>query len=270
MTSARYAVMGNPIEHSQSPLIHRLFAEQTQQDLVYHALLVAHEQFPAAVATFWQQGGQGLNVTVPFKQQAWALAEVKHEGAELAGAVNTLLQQEGRVHGYNTDGVGLVRDLRDNLNITLSDKSILMLGAGGAARGVLLPLLQCQPKQIWIANRSAQKAEQLAQKFAPFGPVVGSGFAAIKGQFEVVIHATAAGLTRQVPDIDPALIQPHSVCYDLMYGQVPTAFVEWARAQGADVAVDGLGMLVEQAAEAFRIWRDVSPNTAAVMAQLRP
>ena len=269
MTQDHYAVMGNPIKHSQSPTIHGLFAQQTGQQMTYEKLLVAEDAFVNTVAAFWQQGGKGLNITVPFKQAAWALAEVKDDLAETAGAVNTLMQRDGQIYGYNTDGVGLVRDLTENCQISLADTSILILGAGGAARGVMLPLLKMRPKRIWIANRTAEKAAQLVDQFSAYGPVVGSGLDAIEGTFELVINATAAGLTQRIPHIDPALIHARSACYDMMYGQEPTAFVAWAKTQGARVVFDGLGMLVEQAAQAFNLWRQVVPNTAPVIAQLR-
>ena len=271
MPSDRYAVMGNPVAHSKSPLIHRLFAEQTGQDMVYEAILVPRDGFARAVADFCAAGGKGLNVTVPFKQEAWQLATRRSERAERAGAVNTLaIEGAGDLYGDNTDGVGLVRDLKINQGVELAGRRILLIGAGGAARGVLAPLLAERPARLVIANRTVSRAAELAQAFRDLGPVEGCGFADLAGRgFDVVINATAAGLEGRVPDLPAGPITPDSVCYDMMYGSEPTAFVRHARALGARLAVDGLGMLVEQAAESFLLWRGVRPDTAPVIARLR-
>ena len=265
-----YAVMGNPIGHSKSPQIHRMFAEQTGESIGYDALLVAEDGFAEAVVEFMAMGGKGLNVTVPFKQEAWQIADRLSSRAERAGAVNTLSIGDGVLNGDNTDGVGLVRDLTANLGIEISDRSILMLGAGGAARGVLAPLLAQQPGGIHIANRTPARAVELADAFADLGMLVGTGFEALAGlHFDIVINATAAGLQGQVPGLPPGVIDADSFCYDMMYGTEPTAFMRYAAAQGCEASHDGLGMLVEQAAESFRVWRKVSPDTAPVIAALR-
>ena len=265
----RYAVMGNPIAHSRSPQIHARFARQCGQDMTYAAQWVAEDGFPAAARAFWAAGGRGLNVTVPFKTQAHALAETRSERAELAGAVNTLMLGEAGVFGDNTDGAGLVRDLRGNLGLTLAGKRILVLGAGGAVRGVLGPLLAEAPAALLIANRTAAKAEALAERFASLGPVTGGGWAAVEGAFDCIINGTAAGLAGETPPIPDDALRAGGACYDMVYGNEPTAFVRWGRAHGAAVSADGLGMLVEQAAESFWLWRGVRPETRSVIQALR-
>jgi len=267
----RYAVMGNPIAHSKSPQIHQLFAKQTGQAISYQAILVEKDRFAEAVAEFLASGGKGLNVTVPFKQQAWQLADQLSSRAQRAGAVNTLMaRNDGTLFGDNTDGAGLVRDLTRNLGIKLRARRILMLGAGGAARGVLAPLLAEEPSALAIANRTAARAVQLAERFADLGDLTGCGFAALAGEtFDVVINATAAGLQGEVPDLPEGVIGSQTCCYDMMYGSAPTAFMQYAQARGARCAFDGLGMLVEQAAESFHLWRGVSPQTGPVIDLLR-
>ncbi len=267
----RYAVMGNPIAHSKSPRIHTLFAEQTGQDLEYAAILVEPGHFPEAVAAFQASGGKGLNITVPFKQDAWALASRRSPRAERAGAVNTLvLENSGEHFGDNTDGAGLVRDLLHNHGSTIKAKRLLLVGAGGAARGVLDPLLDEHPALLVIANRTPDKAVDLARRFCEIGRVEGCGFDDLEGQaFDLVINATAAGLSGAVPDLPSGVVGTHTWCYDMMYGDEPTAFVRWARARGAARALDGLGMLVEQAAESFYLWRQIRPDTVPVIAALR-
>lgn len=266
-----YAVMGNPIGHSKSPLIHTLFAAQTGQVLLYEAILVEHGNFPAAVTAFRAEGGQGLNITVPFKQEAWLLAAQRTPRAERAGAVNTLWwDPEDRLQGDTTDGAGLVRDLRVNQDVQLAGRRILLVGAGGAARGVIEALLNERPTNLTVANRTEEKAVELATRFASFGPVSGCGFDALAGEsFDLVINATAAGLSGEVPALHPNVFDPGAVAYDMVYGATPTAFVRWALLAGAAQAWDGTGMLVEQAAEAFEIWRGVRPETGPVIAQLR-
>lgn len=265
-----YAVMGNPIAHSKSPQIHRLFAQQTGQPLRYEKRLVPVDGFAAAVRAFVAEGGKGLNVTVPFKQEAWALVDARSERAETAGAVNTILvHSDGRLYGDNTDGVGLVRDLHRN-GVTLAGQQLLLLGAGGAARGVVPALLQEIPARITIANRTASKAEDLAARFGARTPLRGCGFEALAGQqYHVVINATSAGLGGEVPPLPEDLLGLGASCYDMVYAAEPTPFVRWARAHGACQALDGLGMLVEQAAESFALWRGVSPDTAPVIDVLR-
>lgn len=267
----RYAVMGNPIDHSKSPRIHTLFAQQSQQIIQYDALLVAMDGFATEVVQFFNQGGKGLNITVPFKQQAWKLVDEKSPRAECAGAVNTIvLQADGQLFGDNTDGIGLVRDIGENLQIPLANQRILLLGAGGAARGAIAPLLAQKPQWLLIANRTPEKAIALAQHFATLGPISGCGFQDVSTQtFDLVINATAASLNDQVPDIPASVLAPSACCYDMMYAKEATAFQTWARQVGAAQAVDGLGMLVEQAAEAFYLWRGIRPQTKPVIATLR-
>lgn len=266
----RYAVMGNPIAHSRSPRIHSLFAAQTGQTLVYDAMLVEPGAFDQAVRTFVQQGGRGLNVTVPFKQDAWRLCDRRSPRAERAGAVNTIVVEDDDLYGDNTDGVGLLRDLRDNHGVALAGARILVLGAGGAVRGVLEPLLQQGPQRLVIANRTAARAEELAARFRELGSVSGGGFETLRGaQFDLVINGTAASIAGDVPPLPPGVLADDCACYDMMYGPEPTAFMNWARQAGAAVVLDGLGMLVEQAAESFRLWRGVQPRTAPVIETLR-
>ncbi len=267
----RYAVMGNPIAHSKSPRIHTLFATQFGHHIEYRAILVEPGHFARAVAEFQAQSGKGLNVTVPFKEEAWALAATRSARAQHAGAVNTLLLDPSGAHyGDNTDGVGLVRDLKGNLGCELAGKRVLLLGAGGAARGVIEPLLGEKPSLLVIANRTRGKAVELARAFRECGRVEGYGLDDLAGQsFDVIINATAAGLRGEVPALPPGVVQAHSWCYDMMYADEPTAFVRWAQEHGAARAVDGLGMLVEQAAEAFFLWRGVRPATEPVIRVLR-
>lgn len=267
----RYAVMGNPIAHSKSPLIHRQFAGQTGQVLTYDAILVDIGRFTEAVDAFRRDGGKGLNVTVPFKQDAWRLASRRTPRAERAGAVNTLWWDgDERLCGDTTDGVGLVRDLCDNHGIRIEGRRVLLVGAGGAARGVIEPLLAERPATLVIANRTPERAHELAAIFGGLGPITGCGFGELSGRsFDLAINATAAGLTGEVPPLPATVFAPGACAYDMMYGSEPTAFVRWSLAQGCARALDGLGMLVEQAAEAFFIWRGVRPDTAPVIARLR-
>ena len=265
----RYAVMGNPIGHSKSPQIHALFAEQTRQDIRYEAILVPVDGFAQAVDQFRKQGGKGLNITVPFKQEAWALATQRSRRAEQAGAVNTLSIQNNTLTGDNTDGIGLVRDLTANHHVSITDKRLLLLGAGGAARGVIAPLAEQAPAGITIANRTVSKATELAKLFHDLGNIQSCSFTELAGEiFDVVINATAAGLNNRTPDIPDSIISSDTVCYDMMYGKEATAFVRYAKQRGVKQAFDGLGMLVEQAAESFYIWRGVRPETRAVIAEL--
>jgi shikimate dehydrogenase len=269
--SDRYAVMGNPVAHSKSPFIHASFARQSAQDLHYDALLVPLDGFTRAVNEFFAAGGKGLNVTVPFKQEAWALAQVRSPGAELAGAVNTLLlNADGKLAGHNTDGPGLVRDLTVNAGGVLRDKRILVLGAGGATRGIALPILEQKPRELVIANRTESKALELAELFAPYGNVAGCGYGDLAGQrFDWVLNATAASLEGSLPPLPDDILERDAWCYDLMYAKEPTIFCRWAQQHGAARSLDGLGMLVEQAAEAFLLWRGLRPETAAVLRELR-
>ncbi|WP_040409088.1 shikimate dehydrogenase [Arhodomonas aquaeolei] len=266
----RYAVMGNPIAHSRSPEIHRRFAEQTGEAIRYERILVPEGGFAGAVAEFEAAGGAGLNVTVPFKGDAWALADTLSDRAERARAVNTLIISDAGLYGDNTDGIGLVRDLRDNHGVTLAGARVLILGAGGAARGALPSLLEEAPASVHVANRTAERARELAAAFADLGTVTGSGYETLaEMRFDVVINATSAGLTGELPPLPDTLLAPGACCYDMVYADELTAFVRWARTHGAAVAADGLGMLVEQAAESFFLWRGHRPRTAPVIEALR-
>lgn len=266
----QYAVMGNPIAHSKSPRIHAMFAEQTSQRLEYHAVQVDHGGFASAVAHFDATGGKGLNITVPFKQEAWKLVHERSERAERAGAVNTIRFEKKKLYGDNTDGVGLVNDLTKNNDIELKGKTILLMGAGGAARGVMAPLLEQQPASLVIVNRTPDKAVELADAFKDMGNVSGCGYPAIQGkQFDIVINATAASLQGELPPLPDDLLKDNTVCYDMMYGAEPTTFMQWANEHGAVKVLDGLGMLVEQAAESFYIWRGVRPETKPIIQALR-
>lgn len=269
----RYAVFGNPIAHSKSPRIHAAFAAQTGQTLSYEARLAPLDGFAEAVAVFRGEGGLGANVTVPFKEQAYALCDRLSERAQAAGAVNTLTFAADGIQGDNTDGIGLVNDLVNNLGFDLSGKRVLLLGAGGAARGVVLPLLERGPAALFIANRTPEKAVELAChfdgpgfRFASSG-LRGGGYADIAGQYDLVINATAASLAGDLPPLPAGLFAAGALAYDMMYGK-DTPFLAFARNEGARGA-DGLGMLVEQAAEAFSLWRGVRPETRPVIASLR-
>lgn len=268
-----YAVIGNPIAHSKSPQIHAAFARQTGQDLVYEALLAPVDGFAQTVADFRARGGRGVNVTVPFKLEAFALADRHSPRAHAAGAVNTLAFEADGILGDNTDGAGLVRDLGVNLNFPLAGRRILLLGAGGATRGVLLPLLDSGPASLTIANRTVGKAEALAALFAAragAAVVDACGFDALAGRrFDLVINATAASLADELPPLPPGLYAEDALAYDMMYGRGPTRFMHAALADGAARAADGLGMLVEQAAESFTLWRGVRPDSGPVLAALR-
>lgn len=265
----RYAVFGNPIAHSKSPQIHRLFAEQTGQTLSYEPLLAPLEDFAGFATSFFEQG-LGANVTVPFKEEAFRLADQLTERARRAGAVNTLKKRDdGTLQGDNTDGIGLVRDLLDNAGVVLEGKRILLLGAGGAVRGVLEPLLAQRPMTLVIANRTLSKAAQLADEFAELGTITASAFDQLEGPFDVIINGTSASLGGELPPLADDLVQSGvTVCYDMMYGATPTPFCQWAAELGASTR-DGLGMLVEQAAAAFELWRGVRPASGPVLAQLR-
>ena len=268
-TTDRYAVMGNPIAHSKSPDIHKLFAKQTQQDLSYEAIFVETEKFKLSVHDFAHAGGKGLNITVPFKQQAWELATQRSQRAELAGAVNTLsLNDDDQYVGDNTDGIGLVQDLLINGAI-LQNSRILLLGAGGAAKGVLLPLLNENPAEIVITNRTVSKAKLLCEQFHD-KRLQAYGFNEIPQQsFDLIINATSASLSGGYPAISPQLIQQKTICYDMVYSKKLTPFLQWAKEQGAVSVFDGLGMLVAQAAASFHIWRQCLPQTGLVIDALK-
>jgi shikimate dehydrogenase len=267
----RYCVFGNPIAHSKSPEIHAAFAAQTGQDLQYERRLAPLDGFAAAVQAFIAEGGKGANVTVPFKLEAVRLAQALTIRARAAGAVNTLVFSDDGIIGDNTDGAGLVADIVDNAGVAITGKRVLLLGAGGAVRGVVLPMLEHRPAQLVIANRTVAKAEELATQFAALGGagvVAACGFAEIDGAFDIVINGTAASLSAEVPAIAPAVFAPGALALDMMYGAEPTVFLQFAGRHGARLR-DGLGMLVEQAAEAFLLWRGVKPATADILASLR-
>jgi shikimate dehydrogenase len=272
----RYCVIGNPIAHSKSPEIHAAFARQTGQDLAYERCLAPSDGFADKVRELIEQGYRGANVTVPFKLEAFALATRLRERARVAGAVNTLVFEDGEIVGDNTDGPGLVADIVQNAGVPLAGKRVLLLGAGGAARGVILPILQHGPAGIVIANRTRATADALVGQFAGHaahaGQVMACGFedigAAVEGAFDVVINATSASLSNALPPVPAAAFGQGALAFDMMYGKAPSPFMEFAAQHGAS-ARDGLGMLVEQAAEAFALWRGVRPATREVLATLR-
>ena len=266
----RYAVVGNPVAHSKSPLIHGAFAQATGQAMNYERLLAPLDAFATTVEGFAREGGKGLNVTVPFKLEAFRVARTVSERAKRAGACNTLKREGDGWHADNTDGTGLMRDLTVNQGVVLAGSRVLLLGAGGAARGILGPLLGERPQSLTISNRTFAKAEELARTFAPLGPVAAVAPAALGArQFDVVISATSAGLSGDVaqPWL-PTIFAPGAFASDLIYADTTTSFLRWARAQGVARIADGLGMLIEQAAESFFIWRGIRPSTAPVRALL--
>ncbi len=265
----KYAVIGNPIAHSKSPQIHRLFAQQTDQDISYEAVEAPLDGFAATIERLRKEGYKGCNVTVPFKFEAFQLATQLTQLATKVGAVNTLKFDSNGILGSNTDGIGLIRDLEQNLGITLQGKRVLLVGAGGAASGVALPLSGAGAK-LTIANRTASKAQALAATLtSSTSMVIGCSFSALAGQrFDVIINATSSGLTDEMPDIPNTIFAPGALAYDMMYGR-ETPFMKFTRQHGATIVTDGLGMLVEQAAESFYIWRSVRPVTAPIITALR-
>jgi len=265
----RYAVFGHPVGHSRSPWIHGRFAELTGQSLSYEARDVPPGDFAAALEMFLAAGGKGLNITVPHKLAAFAAAARLTPRARRAGAVNTLAAEPAGLLGDNTDGAGLLRDLQANLGVQVAGRRVLLLGAGGAARGALPALLDVRPRELVVANRSVDKAVALATEFASDGPVSGMGLDAAHGPFDLVVNATSASLAGKVPELAANTIGAGTFCYDMAYGTAPTAFMQWANRHGAAGVADGIGMLVEQAAESFELWRGVRPPTAAVLAELR-
>jgi shikimate dehydrogenase len=266
----RYGVMGYPVAHSRSPVIHKLFALQTGQDIQYQLLEVPPSKLESAVRQFGRSGGKGLNLTVPHKSEVVRLVDELSERASSAGAVNTLVFREDGLYGDNTDGVGLLRDLQRNLGLELEGANILVLGAGGATRGIVGPLIEAGPESITIANRTFPKASALAEHFSVIGPVKACRFQDVGALpvYDLVINATSAGLKGETPPYPEKAIHPVTVCYDLSYGLTPTPFMTWAKQQGAARSVMGWGMLVEQAAESFYLWRGVRPDTAPVLKQL--
>ena len=267
----KYAVFGNPIKHSKSPLIHGLFAEQCEQQMQYRAVRVDLDGFALAAQRFFDSGGAGLNITVPFKQDAFRFAHRLSDRAMRAGAVNTLSRAEdGAIEGDNTDGIGLVRDMIANLGWAVQGLRVLVLGAGGAARGVLEPLLRERPRELLVVNRTPARASQLATEFSDIAPLEGGAYDLIgERQFDLIINATSAGLSGEMPDLPSSLLTERSCCYDMVYGAEPTPFMRWSARHAAWAVADGLGMLVEQAAQSFYIWRLVRPETRPVINQLR-
>ncbi|NRA23638.1 MAG: shikimate dehydrogenase [Oleispira sp.] len=264
-----YAVMGNPISHSKSPQIHSAFAEQTEQDLIYSAILVPLEKFKDEADGFFRNG-LGLNVTVPFKEDAWQYADTYSSRALRARAVNTLIKKEdGSIHADNTDGIGMVRDIVVNNDCAIAGKRVLILGAGGAVRGILEPLLEEKPVDVVIANRTVSKAQTLAEDFADVGKISVCGFDQLEGQFDLIINGTSASLSGELPPVPDTIIYADTTCYDMMYGAQPTVFNQWAANLNAAATLDGLGMLVEQAAEAFNLWRGVRPESGPVIETIR-
>jgi shikimate dehydrogenase len=265
--------MGNPINHSQSPWIHGRFAELTGQTLHYDRRLVPLNRFATEVKAFFSEGGQGCNITVPFKFEAAALANHQSERATLAGAANMLTLQDGELLADNTDGAGLVKDIECNAGVRLSGRHVLLIGAGGAAAGVLGPLLLAGPASITLANRTLAKASALVARHAALAAQQGTelcaqGLQSLTTRFDVLINATTSSLTAGAIPVAASTLKPGALAYDMMYGSAAQGFMNWAQAHGAQ-ARDGLGMLVEQAAEAFVIWRDVRPPTQQVLAELR-
>lgn len=269
---ANYAVFGNPIKQSKSPVIHQAFAQQLEESLSYRAVRVEHEQFEEKVRGFFQHGGMGLNITVPFKERAFALADSASAAAQRAGASNCLVPQlEGGLHAANTDGVGMVRDMVANLGWQLQGRRTLIIGAGGAVRGIVHPLLSERLGSLTIVNRTADRAAELAERFSSTELTVAAGGleAAAGGVFDLVINATSASLGNEMPDLADIQLAPRCCCYDLVYAAEPTAFMRWSAAQAAWAIADGLGMLVEQAAESYYLWRGQRPGTEEVISGLR-
>lgn len=269
-----YAVVGDPIAHSKSPLIHRLFAEQTDQNLVYEAIRIDSEEtyFEREIRRLQTQGFKGINITVPYKLDAFELADELSERAQLAQAVNTyIFREDGTIYGDNTDGAGLVLDIEDNGMRPFKDQRVLILGAGGAVQGILKPLLDKQPGLVHIANRTAQRAKVLGERFNTTVPISASGWDDIPTEtFDIIINGTSASLDGKLPPVTHKIIGAHSLVYDMMYGAQPTVFLNWAQQhQPSCQRMDGLGMLVGQAAEAFYLWRGVHPKTKMVIEEVR-
>ena len=265
----QYGVVGHPVGHSLSPFIHGMFARETGQRISYRLYDVPPAEFHERVRAFFAQGGRGLNVTLPHKIAAVDVAHELTPRAAHAAAVNTLAARADGILGDNTDGAGLVRDLCDNLGVAITRRRVLVIGAGGASRGILGPLLGLAPEVLVIANRTPQRAQALAAQFTELGVVRGVGFAELDQPFDLIVNATSASLAGELPPFPPTVIGPQTVCYDLAYGRSATAFIEWANLQGCMRALQGWGMLVEQAAESFRLWRGIRPDTAQVLAALK-
>jgi shikimate dehydrogenase len=270
-TLDQYGVVGHPVAHSWSPFIHGLFSRETGQSMSYRLYDFNPEEFHERVRDFFKQGGRGLNITLPHKITAVDVADDLTARAAHAAAVNTfVVRNDGTILGDNTDGTGLVRDLCDNQSIVITHRRILIIGAGGACRGVLAPLLALSPTEVVIANRTSERAETLAKAFEKLGTTRGVGFRYISGGvFDLIINATSASLSGDIPAVPTSVIGPETVCYDMAYGKSDTPFVRWALKLGCTRALQGWGMLVEQAAESFRVWRGMRPSTAPVLAALK-
>jgi shikimate dehydrogenase len=267
--SDRYAIIGHPVEHSLSPGIHAAFARQTGQRLEYTRIDAPPRGFIAALRGFLAGGGKGLSVTLPFKEQAFKLCHELTPRAKKARAINTIVvKDDATLLGDNTDGAGLIRDLRYNHHVPLHGKRVLLLGAGGAARGVLSALMDEKPALIHVANRTAERAQKLAERYVTQG-VRGGGFDTVRGSFDLVLNATSASMSGEMPPLPKDILDPQATCYDLFYSDRPTVFMLWAEREGATRVVDGWGMLVEQAAEAFQLWRGVRPDTQELLSAHR-
>ena len=270
MIPDRYAVIGHPVHQSRSPFIHARFAAQTGQVISYTTIDATPGLFESTAKEFFASGGKGLNVTIPHKEAAARLADELTARAQRAGAVNLMAtRKDGSLLGDNADGAGLVRDLVANHHVDIGGRRVLLLGAGGAARGVISPLLEHKPLAFIIVNRNAERARALAQRFADLGPVRATGYDELEDHpFDLVINATATSLAGSLPPLPPAVVSMHTICYDLAYGKDGTTFTRWAQRLGCAQAITGLGMLVEQAAESFQLWRGVRPTTDAVLRDL--
>jgi shikimate dehydrogenase len=273
MMTDHYAVIGNPIGHTKSPLIHGIFAEETRQDMAYTAIegpLEPEQAFAETVRAFAASGGRGMNVTAPFKLKAFAMADERSERAALAGAVNAMKFENGRIIAENFDGIGLARDIEVNLGLPMAGKRVLILGAGGAVRGALLPFLAARPAEVILVNRDIAKGRALAAQVSARGPISACGYGELeaKGRFDLVVNATSASLTGDLPPVPPSVFSPEGAAYELAYGKRLTPFLRLARNAGVGGIADGVGMLVEQAAEAFDWWRGVRPATRAVIDRL--
>ena len=266
----RYAVIGFPAKHSRSPFIHSRFAAQTGHSLTYTIIEATPEEFVTTVRAFFREGGKGLNVTIPHKEAAFQLADELTPRAKRAGAVNVLaLRPDGRILGDNTDGAGLARDLLNNHRVSIAGRRLLLLGAGGAARGALAPLLGLKPAELTIVNRNVLRARELAEQFSDMGPLRAIGYGELGNEpYDLVINATAASLAGELPALPPGIVNTRSICYDMYYSRDETPFTRWGQQRGCARTIMGLGMLVEQAAESFYLWRGVRPDTASVLTAL--
>jgi shikimate dehydrogenase len=268
--SDEYGLFGYPVQHSWSPFIHGIFARQTAQDMTYHLFESPPERFRSEVLDFFRRGGRGVNVTLPHKHTAADLVNELTPRAERAEAVNTIVSRDEKLVGDNTDGAGLLADLTRNLHLRWQSPRILLLGSGGAARGVLEPLLSLEPSLLVVANRTADRAEALARQFSVLGNLAGCSFSdVVRERFDLIVNATSASLHGEVPLVPIDVVGPGTTCYDMAYRAGDTAFVAWAKRLGATHAEQGWGMLVEQAAEAFHLWRGVRPDTGPVLELLR-